>query len=153
MGEAKRRRKLDPNYGKPNEKKRLVSSNKNEEIDNKLEITSLEKIEKKYEQLFPPKSEDVIDYLYLKISHGAIEARVRFDVYDAWINPDMSVETTNEMVSMIWRTDGLEDEKGKTKWLKTHENTIRNYATDSWLKLRYKNIEQDIPKILNKHTG
>lgn len=152
MGEAKRRRKLDPNYGKPNGKKRLANSNKNEEIDRKLEITPLKKIEKKYEQLFPLKSEDVIDYLYLKVSHGAIEARVRFDIYDAWINPDMSVETTNEMVSMIWRTDGKDDEKGKTKWLNCYESTIRNYATDSWLKLRYKNIEQDIPEILNKQT-
>ena len=59
----------------------------------------------------------------------------------------------NEMVSAIWRTDGLEDEKGKRKWLEKHESTIRNYATDSWLKLRYKNTESKMSKILNKQTG
>ena len=147
MGEAKRRKKLDPNYGKKR------STNLNEEGTNKLEITALESIEKKYERLFPPRSSGVIDYLYLKVSHGTLEARMRFDIYESWLNPDLSVETMNEMVSIIWGTDGLEDEKEKTKWLKKHESTIRNYATDSWLKLRYKNIEQYLPEILNKQTG
>ena len=42
------------------------------------------------------------------------------------------------MLSMIWRIDGLEEEEEKREWLKRHETKIRNYATDSWLKLRYK---------------
>jgi hypothetical protein len=146
MGEAKRRKKLDPNYGKKR------STNLNEEEEKDLEITILESIGKKYERLFPPRSPGVIDYLYLKVSHGLIRCRIRFDIYESWVNPDLSVETMNEMVSMIWRTDGKDDEKGKTKWLNCYESTIRNYATDSWLKLRYKNIEQDIPEILNKQT-
>lgn len=53
----------------------------------------------------------------------------------------------------IWRTDGLEDEEEKRKWLERHENTIRDYATDSWLKLRYEKMELDLTEFLNKQTG
>ena len=49
MGEAKRRKKLDPNWGKAPKRP-------------KLEIVVLEGREEEYDQKFPPVPESVIDY-------------------------------------------------------------------------------------------
>ena len=67
MGEAKRRKKLDPNYGK----KRLTNLN---EEENDLEIAILEGRGTEYEKYFHPLSPDVIDYLYLQVAYGPIRA-------------------------------------------------------------------------------
>ncbi len=48
MGEAKRRKKLDPNWGKAPTRQ-------------KLEIIVLEGMEEEYDQTFPPVPESVID--------------------------------------------------------------------------------------------
>lgn len=124
MGEAKRRKKLDPNWGKASKKKQL-------------EIVVLEGMEEKYDQTFPSVPESVIDYLYIGISEGQLRGVVRFDVYSHWVNADLTVETKNELVSMVWRTDGVKDDERTEKWAKKNEQKVRDYGTESWVKLGY----------------
>ena len=65
---------------------------------------------------------------------------VRFDVYEYWVNPDLTVETKNELVSMVWRTDGVKDDERTGKWAQKNEQWVRDYGTSSWVKLRYKSV-------------
>ena len=127
MGEAKRRKKLDPNWGKAPKMP-------------KLEIVVLEGREEEYDQTFPPVPESVIDYFYLGISEGKLRGVVRFDVYEYWVNPDLTVETKNELLSMVWRTDGVKDDEMTGKWAKKNEQYVRDYGTSNWVKLRYKSV-------------
>ncbi len=46
-------------------------------------------------------------------------------------------ETKNELVSMVWRTDGVKDDEMTEKWAKKNEQEVRDYGTESWVKLRY----------------
>ncbi len=46
-------------------------------------------------------------------------------------------ETKNELVSMVWRTDGVKDDEMMEKWAKKNEQEVRDYGTESWVKLRY----------------
>ena len=103
----------------------------------KLEIKLEKDIEEKYKKLLPSRAENALDHFYLEVNQGVMRAKVRIDIYEAWMNPDLTVETRNEMVSLIWRIDGVENNEEKRKWLKKHENHLRNYATESWVRLRY----------------
>jgi len=127
MGEAKRRKKLDPNWGKAPKRR-------------KVEIVVLEGMEEEYDQTFPPVPESVIDYFYIGISEGKLRGVVRFDVYEYWVNPDLTVETKNELLSMVWRTDGVKDDEMTGNWAKKNEQYVRDYGTESWVKLRYRGV-------------
>ena len=109
----------------------------------KLEIKLKKDIEEEYKKLLPSRAENALDCIYLEVNQGVMRAKVRIDIYEAWMNPDLTVETRNEMVSLIWRIDRVENNEEKRKWLKKHENHLRNYATENWVRLRYQALEID----------
>ena len=133
MGRASRRKK----------EKRLNligDKGKNFTSKDKLEIEVFEDIPPDFDEMFPGISSNVIDFIYLRISQGIIRGIVRFEVYKSWMNPDYTIETENQLMSAIWRADGVKDDEMIQKWSKENEKYIRNYGTEIWTKLRAKNL-------------
>lgn len=166
MGEAKRRKKLDPNWGKGLGKKRLTHSyNFKKELDiqdratrrspklertrsydfqEELDIQVIEDIPQRIEKMMPELSPDLIGSLYLGVNQGIIRGILRFDIYEIWMNPDFSIETKNEILSMIWRIDEQEDEEMLQKWFNDNEQKFRDFGTNIWSKLHYKTLDLKI---------
>ncbi len=113
---------------------------KNFTSKDKLEIEVFEDIPPNFEEMLPGISSNVIDFIYLRISQGIIRGIVRFEVYKSWMNPDKTIETENQLMSAIWRADGVKDDEMIQKWSKENEKYIRNYGTEIWTKLRALNL-------------
>ncbi len=138
MGEARRRKKLDPNWGKGLGKKKMQGVSNSQE---KLDIQVIKDVPEKIKEMLPEKPPDLIGSLYLKLHQGIIRGFSRFDVYKIWMNPDLTIETTNEIFSLLWTIDGEKDEKMLKNWLKNNEQEIRNFGTEVWSKLHYQTLD------------
>ena len=90
--------------------------------------------------MFPEISPDLVAHLYLEVEQGTMRALSRFDIHDAWMNADGSVETQNEIISATWNIDTSTDQKIIDKWLRKNEQEIRDYGTEAWTKLKYATI-------------
>ena len=103
----------------------------------KLDIKVAQDVPQNIKEMFPEISPDLVDYLYLEVEQGTMRALSRFEIHDAWMNPDGSVETQNEMISATWNIDTSTDPKIIDKWLRKNEQEIRDYATEAWTTLKY----------------
>ncbi len=106
----------------------------------KLDIKIVQDVPEKIKEMFPHVSLNLVDYLYLEVEQGTMRALSRFDIHDAWMNSDGSIETQNEMISATWNLDKSTEPKIIDKWLRKNEQEIRNYGTEAWVKLKYANV-------------